>query len=231
MSATDHPGLGRRQDARLSTVSPPPYRDTSLTTEQRVQDVLGRMSRDEKPAQLGSAYVYELLDGPRLDPERADVILRHGIGHISRIGGASALPPLEVAALANAHPGLPGGLDTARTPAMVHEECLAGYMATGATRFPKASGWPQPGIRRLPRKLRRWSPGRTARGCPPGLAPVLDICRDSRWGRVEETVGEDPYLVGAMGVRTVRGLQSGDAHRGWWPPPSISPVTGYPKVA
>ena len=169
------------------------------------------MSRDEKLAQLGSIYVYELLDGPRLDPERATAILSHGIGQISRIGGASALPPAQVAALANAIQTYLVDETRLGIPAIVHEECLAGYMSTGATSFPQGIGmaatW-DPDLAHdvavaVARQLR-------SAGAHQGLAPVLDVCRDPRWGRVEETAGEDPYLVAAMGVATVRGLQAGD---------------------
>ena len=186
------------------------YRDALLPVEERVQDLLERMTLDEKLAQLGSTYVYEILDGTELDPGRAEKIMEHGIGHISRIGGASALEPHEVARVANAiqHDLL------ARTrlgiPAIVHEECIAGAMVKGATSFPQGIGiaatW-DPDIsyamgRAIARQMR-------AGGGHQGLAPVLDVCRDPRWGRVEETSGEDPYLVACMGVASIRGLQAG----------------------
>jgi len=185
------------------------YRDALLPVEERVQDLLERMTLDEKLAQLGSTYVYEILDGTELDPLRAEKIMEYGIGHISRIGGASALEPHEVAGIANAiqHDLL------ARTrlgiPAIVHEECIAGAMVKGATSFPQGIGiaatW-DPDIsyamgRAVARQMR-------AGGAHQGLAPVLDVCRDPRWGRVEETSGEDPYLVACMGAASIRGLQA-----------------------
>ena len=185
------------------------YRDASLPIHERVQVLLEQMTLDEKLAQLGSTYVYEILDGGELDPERAANVMEHGIGHISRIGGASALEPHQVAKVANA---IQTDLLT-RTrlgiPAFVHEECLAGVMVKGATVFPQGIGiaatW-DPDIssaigRAIARQMR-------AGGAHQGLAPVLDVCRDPRWGRVEETSGEDPYLVASMGVATIRGLQA-----------------------
>lgn len=89
-----------------------------------------------------------------------------------------------------------------------HEECAGGPMAQGATRFPSALA---SGATWNPELVERGAAaiGREARGvgCRQGLAPVLDVSRDVRWGRTEETLGEDPYLVGLLGTRFVRGLQ------------------------
>ncbi len=193
----------------------PRYRDASLPVDERVLDLLERMNLDEKLAQLGSTYVYEILDRNELDPDRAARIMAHGIGHISRIGGASALEPCEVAEIANAIQHDLATRTRLGIPAIVHEECLAGVMAKGATVFPQGIGvaatW-DPDIsyamgRAIARQMR-------AGGAHQGLAPVLDVCRDPRWGRVEETSGEDPYLVACMGVATVRGLQAGGKEGG-----------------
>lgn len=186
------------------------YRDDSLPVEERVQDLLQRMTLDEKLAQLGSTYSSEIVDGNKLEPGLAGKFMEHGIGHISRIGGASALEPHEVAEVANA---IQQDLLT-RTrlgiPAIVHEECLAGVMAKGATCFPQGIGmaatWDPDLAYRVGRSIARQM---RAGGAHQGLAPVLDVCRDPRWGRVEETSGEDPYLVASMGVASARGLQTG----------------------
>ena len=186
------------------------YRDASLPVEERVHDLLDRMTLDEKLAQLGSTYVYEILDGNELDHGRAAGVMEHGIGHISRIGGASALEPHEVAEIANTIQHHLLTRTRLGVPAIVHEECLAGVMVKGATSFPQGIGiaatW-DPDIsyavgRSIARQMR-------AGGAHQGLAPVLDVCRDPRWGRVEETSGEDPYLVASMGVASIRGLQAG----------------------
>ena len=166
----------------------------------------------QKPrlAQLGSAWIYELAD-----PERASHLMRHGIGQITRIGGASNLKPAESAAAANAIQRFLFEQTRLGIPAMVHEECCAGYMARDATVFPQiiglASTW-QPELANAMAGVVRTQ--MRAVGAHQGLSPVLDVVRDPRWGRVEETFGEDAYLVASMGVAYVRGLQTEDWRQG-----------------
>ena len=94
-------------------------------------------------------------------------------------------------------------------PAIVHEECLTGLTSYGATMYPTALAW---GATFDPEIVERMAAaiGRdmAALGIHQGLSPVLDVVRDYRWGRVEETIGEDPYLVAMVGSAYVRGLQS-----------------------
>ena len=94
-------------------------------------------------------------------------------------------------------------------PALVHEECLTGFTTYGATVYPAAIAW---GATFDPDLVERMAAaiGRdmAALGVHQGLSPVLDVVRDYRWGRVEETMGEDPYLVAMLGTAYVRGLQS-----------------------
>jgi beta-glucosidase len=91
---------------------------------------------------------------------------------------------------------------------MFHEEGLHGYAAVGATSFPQAialaSSWDPALVRAVNRVTAREI---RARGVSEALTPVVDVARDPRWGRIEETFGEDPYLVGEMGVAAVEGLQ------------------------
>src|SRR5690606_5040520 len=91
-------------------------------------------------------------------------------------------------------------------PAIAHEECLAGFAAWGATAYPVPLSWGasfDPGL--VERMARRIGEDLRSVGIHQGLAPVLDVVRDARWGRVEETIGEDPYLVGTIGSAYVRG--------------------------
>ena len=186
------------------------YRDPSQPVDVRVADLLARMTLDEKIVQLGSAWIYELAD-----PERASHLMHHGIGQITRIGGASNLRPAESAAAANAIQRFLVEQTRLGIPAMVHEECCAGYMARGATVFPQiiglASTW-QPELAAAMAEVVRTQ--MRAVGAHQGLSPVLDVVRDPRWGRVEETFGEDAYLVASMGVAYVRGLQTEDWRQG-----------------
>ena len=185
-----------------------PYRDAGQPVAARVADLLGRMSVEEKVAQLGSAWSYQVLDGTALDLQAARALLGQGLGQITRIGGATNLSPAEGARLANEIQHWLAENTRLGIPAIIHEECCAGYMARDATIFPQiiglASTWEPAlaeGMATVVRQQMR------AAGAQQGLSPVLDVARDARWGRVEETFGEDPALITAMGVAFVRGLQ------------------------
>lgn len=185
-----------------------PYRDATRPVPERVEDLLSRMTVEEKVAQLGSAWVFELMKGNTFSPERADDICEHGLGQVSRIAGASSLTADVAARIANqVQRRLVEGTRLG-IPAIVHEEICSGVMARGSTVYPQAigvaatfepelNGAIADAIRVQMRKV----------GAHQGLSPVLDICRDPRWGRTEETFGEDPYLVAQMGIAFVRGLQ------------------------
>ncbi len=187
------------------------YLDPSLATAERVEDLLQRMSLEEKLAQMGSIWVFSLLDGSRLDGAKADEYLAQGIGHITRVAGASNLDPQGVATLANAIQSYLVNETRLGIPAIVHEETTAGYMARGATEFPQniglAATWEPDIARRIGRRI---SSEMRAAGAHQALAPVLDVGRDPRWGRIEETFGEDPGLVSAFGVAMIEGLQDGE---------------------
>jgi beta-xylosidase len=191
----------------------PLYRDASRTPAERVEDLLLRMTREEKVAQLGSAWIFQLADGAQLDSERAPELLRNGIGHVTRVSGASSLHAEDAAELANTIQRYLVEETRLGVPAIVHEEICSGLMARDATVFPQAIGlastWDPTLARAVGDAIRVQM---RAVGAHQGLAPVLDVCRDPRWGRTEETFGEDPYLVARMGVAFVQGLQ-GDSLR------------------
>ena len=118
-------------------------------------------------------------------------------------------------------------------PAIVHEEICSGLMARDSTIFPQAIGlastWEPALVEALADGVRIAD---ARRGAHQGLGPVLDVCRDPRWGRLEETFGEDPYLVGRMGVAFVRGLQGDDLRDGRRSPRrSTSSATAPPRAA
>ena len=193
--------------------SEPLYRDSSRPRDERVEDLLLRMTREEKVAQLGSAWVFQLTDGERFSAERAGELLGTGLGHVTRISGASSLRAEGAAELANTIQRYLVEETRLGIPAIVHEEICSGLMAREATVFPQAIGlastWDPTLAEALADSIRVQM---RAVGAHQGLAPVLDVCRDPRWGRTEETFGEDPYLVARMGVAFVRGLQ-GDSLR------------------
>ena len=196
-------------------LSEAPYRDARQPLAARVADLLGRMTVAEKVAQLGSAWSYQVADGSALDQKQARDLFKNGLGQITRIGGATNLTPAKGAQLANEIQHYLTENTRLGIPAIVHEECCAGYMARDATIFPQiiglASTW-QPelaeGMAAVVRRQMR------AAGAQQGLSPVLDVARDARWGRVEETFGEDPALITAMGVAFVQGLQGDNWEEG-----------------
>ncbi|MGH8224294.1 MAG: glycoside hydrolase family 3 N-terminal domain-containing protein, partial [Woeseiaceae bacterium] len=198
----------------------PRYRDAAAPVDERVEDLLSRMTLDEKIAQIRTVWdsKVELFDDDRnFDPERARERFPHGFGQFARPNDAQgpASPRLipwrsirGTVALVNAVQAF--AVDDTRLgiPVLFHEEGLHGYAAVGATSFPQAialaSSWDPELVREVngvtAREIR-------ARGVHLVLSPVVDIARDPRWGRFEETFGEDPYLVSEIGVAAVEGLQ------------------------
>ncbi len=189
------------------------YRQPQLPTDERVRDLLGRMTLEEKLTQLGGVWGISVSDGGRFSETKAKDALRHGTGHITRLAGATVLTARESASLANAIQRFLRESTRLAIPAIVHEESCAGYCARGATCFPQAIGlastWEPELIEEMAGVIRQQM---RAVGAHQSLAPVLDVARDPRWGRSEETFGEDPYLVARMGTAYVRGLQ-GDSLR------------------
>lgn len=191
------------------------YRDPDAPPEVRAKDLLSRMTLEEKLAQLGSVWSSELLEGGRFSERKARELLEHGIGQLTRPAGATGLLPEQTAELVNAIQKFLREETRLGIPALVHEECLAGVLSRNATLFPQpialASTWMPELAREMAAFIREQM---LALGARQGLAPVLDVVRDPRWGRTEETFGEDPYLVAAMGTAYVQGLQGDDPSRG-----------------
>jgi len=191
------------------------YRNSRLPVEKRVADLLGRMTLDEKIAQIGGVWSTGLIAKGRFSEEQARTALRHGTGHVTRIGGATTLRPREIAAVANGIQKFLLEQTRLGIPAIIHEESCAGFLARDATCFPQAIGlastWEPRLIEEMAGVIRAQM---RAVGTHQALAPVLDVARDPRWGRTEETFGEDPYLIAQMGIAYVRGLQGDDLSRG-----------------
>jgi len=192
-----------------------PYRDPARSVDERVDDLLGRMTVEEKVAQLGSAWVFELIDGTELRMDRAPEKMRLGLGQVTRVSGASSLGVRGAAEAANVIQHFLVEETRLGIPAIVHEEINSGLMAKDATVFPQsigvASTWEPDLAAAMADAIRVQMRGV---GAHQGLSPVLDVCRDPRWGRTEETFGEDPYLVGRMGASFIRGLQGDDLSEG-----------------
>ena len=211
----------------MSTSTDRPWRDPALSAAKRADLLVQAMTLEEKIAQLGSRWagndmsdtalpedetinvapmedVFAVGDSPSLEAAS-----RHGLGHLTRVWGSIPRTVEEgVAELIREHQVV---LKDSRlgVPALVHEECLTGFTTYGATVYPASIAWGatfDPGlVERMAAAIGR---DMAAVGVHQGLSPVLDVVRDYRWGRVEETIGEDPYLVAMLGSAYVRGLQS-----------------------
>ncbi|MEM2926091.1 MAG: glycoside hydrolase family 3 N-terminal domain-containing protein [Candidatus Bathyarchaeia archaeon] len=200
--------------------------------QHKVQSILGKMTLEEKIAQLGSVPASELLEDGRFSREKAQNTISVGIGQITRLAGSPASPkePSKVAEVANDIQRFLIEETRLGIPAIIHEECLSGLMAYGATTFPQAIGlgstWDPDLLQRITATIRRQM--RSIGACQ-GLAPVLDVVRDPRWGRTEETYGEDPYLVANMGVGYIRGLQGDSLSSGVVATPKHFAAHGFPE--
>jgi beta-glucosidase len=187
--------------------------------EERVLELLGRMTLPEKLAQI--AGFWEKDDGEAVAPlqgdfgsvTRLDDFARDGLGHLTRPYGTRPVDPVKRATWLWAFQRDLVTRTRLGIPAIVHEECLTGLSTWKAATFPTPLAWGATFDHDLVADLGAVI-GRSMRtlGIHQGLAPVLDVIRDPRWGRVEECISEDPYLVGTLGTAYVRGLQDQGVH-------------------
>lgn len=191
------------------------YKDAAATIDERVSDLLGRMTLDEKVAQLGALWITSLVRDETFDADHVASRLEHGIGQVTRIGASTGLLADQSAALMNSIQRVLLERTRLGIPTVVHEEGVAGFLHRGATTFPQGLGlaatWHPELIGEVANVIRVQM---LATGARHNLAPVLDVARDPRWGRVEETYGESPELCARMGVAYVRGLQTDDVRNG-----------------
>jgi beta-xylosidase len=199
-----------------------PYRSPELPAEERVRDLLRRMTLEEKAAQMVCVWNLkseQLVDAAgRFDPAKARAAFGHGhgLGQVGRPSDAAGgLSARDTAELTNAVQKF--FLEESRLgiPVIFHEECLHGHAARNATSFPQPIGLASTFNPGLVESLYEMTALETrARGAHQALTPVVDVVRDPRWGRVEETFGEDPYLAARLGVAAVRGFQGDGAFSG-----------------
>ena len=209
------------------------YRDATAPAAARAEDLLARMTLEEKIVQLLAVWEdkTEIFDSAlEVDPAKLKERYPNGLGQFSRPSDATGpvsprVQPRrdvrETVELVNTLQKFAVEETRLGIPVFFHEEGLHGYAAVGATSFPQAIGlassWDPFLIREVnsvtAREIR-------ARGAHLVLSPVVDIARDPRWGRIEETFGEDPFLVGEMGVASVLGLQ-GEPSDGRLPPDKV----------
>jgi len=183
--------------------------------QRKVQNLISQMTLEEKLAQIQAFWIFDLQTNGKMDFSKVQSKLAHGIGQITRTAGANNILPEETARTNNALQKFLKENTRLGIPATVHEECCSGLMAPGSTIFPQMIGLAstfQPelaGEMTSAIKLQM-----RATGAHQGLAPVLDVARDPRWGRIEETFGEDPTLVSQFGVSYIRGLQGENLTQG-----------------
>jgi beta-glucosidase len=191
------------------------FRDPALSIESRAADLLSRMTLDEKIAQLGSCWTFQVLDHGSFDVARASQLMVHGIGQITRVAGATDKSPRAGAELANTIQHYLREQTRLGIPAIVHEECLHGFVGRDRTCYPQsiglASTWDPELVEQMATRIGREL---RASGAHQALAPILDVTREPRWGRLEETFGEDAYLVARLGTSYVRGIQGAGRGRG-----------------
>lgn len=202
--------LGAWQFAKSQTESAQPdYRNPQLPVARRVADLLSRMTLEEKVAQTEALWKLKTLimdEQGNFSPEKAREVLQNGMGQITRASEGKG--PRENAVFANAIQKFLVEQTRLGIPAIVHEEALHGHAAQGGTSFPQAialaSTWD---VNLVENVFSAAAAEIRARGAQQALTPVLDVARDPRWGRTEETYGEDPYLAARLGVACIRGFQ------------------------
>ena len=197
-----------------------PYWDASLPVEQRVEDLLARMTLEEKVAQIitvwdGKGEIQDDSDDT-FDAAKAAARYPHGIGQIARPSDRQGPSSPRQVPRRSIEESIQYVIDAQRwameetrlgIPVLFHEESLHGFAAKDATSFPQSIGLASTWDTDLVREINDLIAGEVrARGVHLVLSPVVDVARDPRWGRIEETFGEDPYLVGEMGVASVEGL-------------------------
>ncbi len=192
-----------------------PYKDSSLPVDERVEDLLARMTIEEKVAQMLCVWQQKpatLVDERgRFDEAKARARFGHGhgLGQVGRPSDAGGgLTARAMAETTNAIQRFFVDESRLGIPVIFHEECLHGHAAREGSSFPQPIGLAStfdPAL--VERVYTAVAAEARARGAHQALAPDLDVARDPRWGRTEETFGEDPYLIGCMGVAAVRGFQ------------------------
>ena len=195
----------------------PTYKDSKATTEARVKDLLSRMTIEEKIAQLETIWEKRKqleTESGEFTNEHAKEILGQGIGQVARPAENKKAPNKSASQTALFTNAIQKWiLENTRLgiPVIFHEEALHGHAGRNSTSFPQAIGlassWDPELLEQIYSVVAQEV---RVRGAQQALAPILDVARDPRWGRIEETMGEDPYLVAAMGVSAVKGFQGGD---------------------
>lgn len=205
--------MNNTQTSISAKVELSPYKNSLLPIRERVKDLISQMTLKEKVAQMMCVWNQKkeiaYKENGELDFSKMEVSLDQGIGQIGRISDTwDGLTPSEMIKLTNTIQAYLINNTRLGIPAIFHEECLHGLAAKEATSYPQPIGLAStfnPGL--IEEVYSAIAEDTRARGGHLALTPVVDVMRDPRWGRVEETFGEDPYLVSEMGKAAVNGFQ------------------------
>lgn len=193
----------------VSVANASDYKNAQLPIEKRVEHLISQMTLEEKVAQLQTIWHEgrELADSNHIFVhEKAKQILPLGIGHIAR--PSENKDPMTTVRYTNDIQRFLMNETRLGIPAIFHEEALHGHAAPESTSFPQAIAMASTWDPSLIKKMYQISAAEVrARGGNQALTPILDVARDARWGRIEETMGEDPYLITEMGIAAVEGFQ------------------------
>ena len=191
----------------------PDYKNPALSVEERVADLASRMTLEEKIAQMlcvwGEKKNTFIDEDGKLSLDKLKKFYKDGIGQIGRLSDTNnGLSPVDMAEMANELQKYFVEETRLGIPVIIHEECLHGLAAKDATSYPQPIGLASTFNPDLINKIYSAVAKETRdRGVHQALCPVVDVAREPRWGRIEETFGEDPYLVSRMGIAAVSGLQ------------------------
>ncbi|MFI0961237.1 beta-glucosidase [Streptomyces sp. NPDC021080] len=188
---------------------------TDASPLQRADALLAQMTIEEKALQLSATMPIGLLGADGLIESQATKVLGNGIGQISALGMFGHKSPEATARTVNQIQRFLVERTRLGIPAIFHNEALNGVIAPDFTVFPTAiglaAGWNPDAVEAMADLIRRQM---RSVGLLQALAPVMDVARDARWGRVHETYGEDPYLASALSVAFTQGLQGTDLREG-----------------
>src|SRR5215831_14298525 len=201
----------------------PAYKNKNLSPEARARDLLGRMNLDEKVMQTQCLWIQKstiLNSNGDFDPAKAETAVKNGLGELARLNenaGANSygMHPKQAAELYNKIQHFFIEKTRLGIPVMVHEESLHGQQTQDATNFPipmgLASTWDENLMTEIYTNVAEEV---RARGGQHVLAPVVDVVRDPRWGRTEETLGEDPYLISRLAIAEIKAYQGDGIYLG-----------------
>ena len=185
------------------------YKDASQPVEVRVEDLLSRMTLEEKAAQLCGDLAASFIEDGKLSHDALVEKFKDGHGRITQYSLVGLVDPKQIAEITNQLQDFFVNETRLGIPVALQSENLCGYPGAGGTLFPSqmnvGSTWEPELAEEMSSIIGQES---RAVGITSAMSPVIDVSRDPRWGRTYETYGEDQYLISQMGIHYVRGMQN-----------------------